>query len=538
MTPNSSFHMFVKLFSQCKALLHPEHKEESKENENDAKSKNELQPSRDNVSWLLKKSMKRGGAFLSLLAFVIVWWKRQNKKGKRSLLQHRIYRALRIGNGSGSGKQNDYRNAIETPLSVLLVAAKKGIIIKALINSDAISYKLDEKLPDKSKWRKTALPKGNPGLMKEVMDDITDGGCLDISVLPETLLSRLGTVFVTAFPFIYLFLLYHMMKRLQKGQHGSEDVGTDYEKDEPERTTFSDVAGVDTAQIELQEVVSYLSDPKPFLNVGAAPPRGLLLHGKPGLGKTLLARAVAGEAQADHFVSCSGSDFVEIYVGQGAKRVRNLFADARKQAIRKWRKKNKKGVSFFNRIFTQSLDIPPKDDNGHNYTRPPTAVIFFDEVDSIAKCRDGIGHGLMHGGNGGNDEREQTLNALLAELDGFNKSNVLTIIIAATNRISILDPAILRPGRFDRHVAISLPRAAGREAILKIHARNKNLDEDVDLSELANDKCTSNFTGAELKNVMNEAALLAVREGYTTICQHHLHHSIEKIRVMKSYCVN
>lgn len=178
------------------------------------------------------------------------------------------------------------------------------------------------------------------------------------------------------------------------------------------------------------------------------------------------------------------------------------------------------------------------DGDGNDYTRPPTAVIFFDEVDSIAKCRDGIGRGFMHGGSGGNDEREQTLNALLAELDGFNTSNVLTIIIAATNRISILDPAILRPGRFDRHVAVSLPHAAGREAILKIHAKNKNLDKDVDLSELANDRWTCDFTGAELKNVMNEAALLAVREGSTTICQHHLHQSIERSKVMKSYCVN
>jgi len=169
--------------------------------------------------------------------------------------------------------------------------------------------------------------------------------------------------------------------------------------------------------------------------------------------------------------------------------------------------------------------------------RPPTAVIFFDEIDSIAKCRDGIGRGLTNGGIGGNDEREQTLNALLSELDGFTQSDVSVIVIAATNRVSTLDPAILRPGRFDRHVALSPPNASGREAILKIHARNKCLSYDVTLSTIAADEWTYNFTGAELQNVMNEAALLAVRDGSSTICQHHLHQSIERIKAMKSISV-
>lgn len=482
------------------------------------------------ITW--RNKIRKGSLVISMITLVILWWRK--KKQKQSIYsQIKMFSRLRSDNNL-----NDHRNAIEAPLSVLLAAAKRGIILKALINTNSISYKLQQSIDSNSgsasttKWKRTILPKDNPGVMKEIMSDIAEGGCLDISVLPESLMARLSPIFVTAFPFIYLFLLYHMLKKLQKGQFDTNDVGTNYEKDGYEKTTFSDVAGIDTAQIELQEIVSYLSNPKPFITLGARPPRGLLLHGKPGLGKTLLARAVAGEANADYFVSCSGSDFVEIYVGQGAKRVRYLFDDARRQARRNWKKENRSNSGFS--LFCNVID----NCNGSKFERPPTAVIFIDEIDSIAKCRDGIGRGLTNGGIGGNDEREQTLNALLSELDGFQKSDVLIIVIAATNRVSTLDPAILRPGRFDRHVGLSPPTSAGREAILKIHSRNKKLAKDVDLASIADDQWTYNFTGAELQNVMNEAALLAVRADSEMICQKHLHQSTERIKVMKRYSAN
>ena len=500
----------------------------------------------------LRRKLIKRGALISILTFVMIWW---IKRKKGSLMQY----ILGISRGKSSGNKqhnniNDHRSAMEAPLPVLLAAAKKGSIVKALINSNSIAYQLSYLSSNESsskavaldnhlqRWKKTTLPKDNPKMMKEIMDDIAEGGCLDISVLPEPLISRLGPVFITAFPFLYLFILYHMLKRLQKG-HTDDDIGSSYTPDADnngaERITFADVAGVDTAQVELQEIVSYLSNPKPFLGVGARPPKGLLLHGRPGLGKTLLARAVAGEANADYFTSCSGSDFVEIYVGQGAKRVRQLFNLARNQAIRNWNKTHRKNNAMSFLFGARSVKRFYHSVHGDEsaIVRPPTAVIFFDEIDSIAKCRDGIGRGLTNGGIGGNDEREQTLNALLSELDGFTQSDVSVIVIAATNRVSTLDPAILRPGRFDRHVALSPPNASGREAILKIHARNKCLSYDVTLSTIAADEWTYNFTGAELQNVMNEAALLAVRDGSSTICQYHLHQSIERIKAMKSISI-
>ena len=228
-------------------------------------------------------------------------------------------------------------------------------------------------------------------------------------------------------------------------------------------TTFSDVAGADEEKEELQEIVDFLKEPAKFINLGARIPKGVLLVGPPGTGKTLLARAVAGEAGVQ-FLSISGSDFVEMYVGVGASRVRDLFEQAKKVA---------------------------------------PAIIFIDEIDAVGRQR---GTGL----GGGHDEREQTLNQLLVEMDGFG-TNEGVVVMAATNRADILDPALLRPGRFDRQVYVGLPDIRGRGEILKIHSRNKPLAEDVDLPTVA--KGTSGFTGADLENLCNEAALLAARRG-------------------------
>lgn len=235
------------------------------------------------ANWKKKKRVVFASA---LLSFIILWW-RKKLKG-RLLTKPFIHYVLR---GSSSDEDN-HRNAVETPLSLLLVAAKKGLITKAMINNNTIAYKLREQLSETTggkmvskTWKKSLFPKDNASLLKEIMNDLAEGGCLDVSVLPESLLSRMGPVFVTAFPFIYLFFLYHMLKRLQNGQNNIDNAGVDFQNEGFERTTFADVAGIDTAQVELQEIVSYLSNPKPFLGLGALPPKGLLLHGKPGLGK-------------------------------------------------------------------------------------------------------------------------------------------------------------------------------------------------------------------------------------------------------------
>ena len=233
------------------------------------------------------------------------------------------------------------------------------------------------------------------------------------------------------------------------------------------KVSFKDVAGADEEKEELQEIVEFLRDPDKYLKLGAHIPKGVLLVGPPGTGKTLLAKAVAGEAGVK-FLSISGSDFVEMYVGVGASRVRDLFVQAKKDA---------------------------------------PAIVFIDEIDAVGRQR---GSGL----GGGHDEREQTLNQLLVEMDGFG-SNEGVVVLAATNRVDILDPALLRPGRFDRQVYVGLPDIKGREDILKIHARNKPLAEDVDLGQVA--KGTPGFTGADLENLLNEAALLTGRQDKAAI---------------------
>ena len=245
------------------------------------------------------------------------------------------------------------------------------------------------------------------------------------------------------------------------------------------KVTFEDVAGADEEKEELREIVDFLRDPKKFVALGARIPKGVLLVGPPGTGKTLLARAVAGEAGVN-FLSISGSDFVELYVGVGASRVRDLFDQAKK-------------------------DCP--------------AIVFIDEIDAVGRQR---GAGL----GGGHDEREQTLNQLLVEMDGFS-ANEGVIVLAATNRVDILDPALLRPGRFDRQVYVGYPDMKGREAILKVHCRKKPLAEDVDLHEVA--KSTGGFTGADLENLMNEAALLAARKDQPFITLSDIQESVIKV---------
>ena len=247
------------------------------------------------------------------------------------------------------------------------------------------------------------------------------------------------------------------------------------------KVTFRDFAGLREEKEELEEIVDFLKDPKKYIQVGARIPKGVLLEGPPGTGKTLLAKAVAGEAGVPFF-SISGSDFVEMFVGVGASRVRDLFQDAKKNA---------------------------------------PCIIFIDEIDAVARRR---GSGL----GGGHDEREQTLNQLLVEMDGFGVNEGI-IVMAATNRKDILDPAILRPGRFDRDVIVGRPDVGGREEILKVHARNKPLGDDVDLKQIA--QTTAGFSGADLENLLNEAAILAAKENRVYIQQSDIRHAFVKVGI-------
>jgi cell division protease FtsH len=244
-------------------------------------------------------------------------------------------------------------------------------------------------------------------------------------------------------------------------------------------TTFADVAGIDEAKEEVSELVEFLKDPKRFQKLGGRIPKGILMVGSPGTGKTLLARAIAGEADVP-FLSISGSDFVEMFVGVGASRVRDLFNQAKKHA---------------------------------------PCIIFIDEIDAVGRHR---GAGL----GGGHDEREQTLNQLLVEMDGF-EANVNVILIAATNRPDVLDPALLRPGRFDRQIVVDRPDRSGREAILKVHSKGKPIGDDIDLGVLAGQ--TPGFTGADLANLINESALLTARAGKKTVTMHELEEGIMRV---------
>nr|WP_225225780.1 ATP-dependent zinc metalloprotease FtsH3 [Komarekiella delphini-convector] len=317
----------------------------------------------------------------------------------------------------------------------------------------------------------------------DLINTLTAKG-IDINVLPQTdegfWFKALSSLF---FPVLLLVGLFFLLRRAQNGP-GSQAMNFGKSKArvqmEPQtQVTFGDVAGIDQAKLELNEVVDFLKNADRFTAVGAKIPKGVLLVGPPGTGKTLLARAVAGEAGVPFF-SISGSEFVEMFVGVGASRVRDLFEQAKTNA---------------------------------------PCIVFIDEIDAVGRQR---GAGL----GGGNDEREQTLNQLLTEMDGF-EGNTGIIIIAATNRPDVLDAALLRPGRFDRQVVVDRPDYAGRSEILKVHARGKTLAKDVDLDKIA--RRTPGFTGADLSNLLNEAAILAARRNLTEISMDEINDAIDRV---------
>ncbi|HQO38457.1 MAG TPA: ATP-dependent zinc metalloprotease FtsH [Candidatus Omnitrophota bacterium] len=330
---------------------------------------------------------------------------------------------------------------------------------------------------------KLHIPENDPDLIKMIRENVPDFTIKPLRTFWAAFLFNVG-------PILLLILFWWMManrgeqlgNRIMSFGRVKPKINSDKDA---ERVTFSDVAGVDEAKEELKEVIEFLKDPKKFQKLGGKIPKGVLLVGPPGCGKTLIAKAVAGEAGVPFF-SISGSDFVEMFVGVGASRVRDLFEQARRAS---------------------------------KATGTKGAIIFIDEIDAVGRLRfSGIG--------GGHDEREQTLNALLVEMDGFDTYQGL-ILIAATNRPDTLDPALLRPGRFDRNIVVNLPDIKGREEILKVHSRKIKLDPKVDLQSLAAQ--TPGFSGADLANLCNEAALLAARHSKETVEMIDFEKSIERV---------
>ena len=346
---------------------------------------------------------------------------------------------------------------------------------------EEVSFKQDQilyKLKDDKKIYKTGKME-DPDIVK----DLEEKGVEYSSEIPEKPSLFMNFIMTWGFPILLFFLLQRAMtKRMQNlGGGGILGGGKKIKKYEPsgETVDFDDVAGQEEAEESLVEIVDYLKNPKKYTDIGAKCPKGALLVGPPGTGKTLLARAVAGESHVPFF-SIAGSEFVEMFAGRGAAMVRELFEEAKKNA---------------------------------------PCIIFIDEIDTIGKKRDA-------GGFSGNDEREQTLNQLLTEMDGFD-GNIGIVMLAATNRPEILDPALLRPGRFDRQIRVELPTLKDRIAILKVHARSYKMEDDIDYSLIA--RSTAGASGAQLANILNEAALRAVRMGQDKVRQEDIQESIEVV---------
>ena len=373
----------------------------------------------------------------------------------------------------------------DIPYSTVLELLEKGQVKSFVVEGDRIALELyneydgkDElicELADVSAFRAEVQP---------ILEKLTADGTLQYyHFVPAEGWSFYDLVLpLLIVGLVLLILWFLLMSRAQAGNGPAGNFGrarTTLGAPGNAKVTFNDVAGADEEKRELQEVVDFLRNPAKYTAIGAKIPHGMLLVGPPGTGKTLLARAVAGEADVQ-FLSISGSDFVELYVGVGASRVRDLFDQAKKVA---------------------------------------PAIIFIDEIDAVGRKR---GSGL----GGGHDEKEQTLNQLLVEMDGFARTEGV-IVLAATNRPDILDPALLRPGRFDRQIYVGAPDAKGREEILKVHARNKKLDSSVDLKVVA--LSTGGFTGADLSNLLNEAAILAARENRPVLNMEDLNEAMMKI---------
>ncbi|MFT4587558.1 MAG: cell division protease FtsH [Limisphaerales bacterium] len=415
-----------------------------KDDKNDKNGGDYRPPQRQYLIWI---------AILCLIPILIVF--RDSKDSRIETVDYRQFTGMVESNLIAKGAVINY-----TPQNEIRVI--EGEYLKAG-EKDPVPFKIDTPLSE------------------EFETELLLTGNFD-SKTPNTLMAN---VFFTLLPFILIALLlyFFLFRQIRMAGKGAMSFGKSKARllnKDRNKTTFRDVAGVDEAKDEVSELVDFLKDPKKFQKLGGRIPKGILMIGAPGTGKTLLAKAIAGEADASFF-SISGSDFVEMFVGVGASRVRDMFEQARKNT---------------------------------------PCLIFIDEIDAVGRSR---GHGL----GGGNDEREQTLNALLVEMDGFDTQEGI-IIIAATNRPDVLDPALLRPGRFDRQITVALPDVRGREEILKVHAKRIKLKPSVDLSVTA--RGTPGFSGAELANLLNEAALLAARNNKKAVGMIELEEARDKVR--------
>ncbi|HEY4781209.1 MAG TPA: ATP-dependent zinc metalloprotease FtsH, partial [Chthoniobacterales bacterium] len=370
---------------------------------------------------------------------------------------------------------NEGRISKEEPMQLVVTEGKTTQILRGAFDKER---KPGAGATSPDRFKTTVFLEFNKDLKSELE---SKGYKVDIRADSDVMLTALLNFAPIALFFFLIYLLFR--QQIRNAGKGALSFGKSKARmlaRDRNRVTFKDVAGVEEAKEEVQEIVDFLKDPKKFQKLGGRIPKGVLMVGPPGTGKTLLARAIAGEADVPFF-SISGSDFVEMFVGVGASRVRDMFEQGKKSA---------------------------------------PCIIFIDEIDAVGRHR---GHGL----GGGHDEREQTLNALLVEMDGFDTQEGV-IIIAATNRPDVLDPALLRPGRFDRQITVNLPDVKGREEILRVHAKRVKLAEGVDLGVAA--RGTPGYSGAELANVINEAALLAARRGLKAITMAELEESRDKVR--------
>lgn len=406
----------------------------------------------------MEKQKRRGPNWGSYILFIVIivgalWFMGQMQSAEQQMTYMEFLQEVEADNVSGPIiNQNE-----DVPTGYVSVTLKDSGAIRKVYVSDV---KEVEKLLLENK-------------IEYQMTDVEDESLMTV-ILPS--LITVGGI----------FLLFMLMNRQSSGGANAKamNFGKSRAKlstDNDKKVTFANVAGLKEEKEALEEIVDFLKEPKKYIQVGARIPKGVLLEGPPGTGKTLLAKAVAGEAGVPFF-SISGSDFVEMFVGVGASRVRDLFQDAKKNA---------------------------------------PCIVFIDEIDAVARRR---GSGL----GGGHDEREQTLNQLLVEMDGFGVNEGI-IVMAATNRKDILDPAILRPGRFDRNVLVGRPDVGGREEILKVHAKNKPLGDDVDLKQIA--QTTAGFSGADLENLLNEAAIIAAKEGRGYLKQQDIRQSFIKVGI-------
>ena len=366
-----------------------------------------------------------------------------------------------------------------TPYSMFIHQVQEQEVVKASVGQNEIRYQVKDELGDPGPVYSTTP------IFDLKLPDLLEANGVEFGATPPPQNQWIGSLLSWVIPPLIFIAVWRFFLARGGGPQGALSIGKSkakvYVEDEANKITFEDVAGVEEAKTELVEIVDFLKTPKRFTEIGAKIPKGVLLIGPPGTGKTLLAKAVAGEAGVPFF-SISGSEFIEMFVGVGSSRVRDLFEQAQKQA---------------------------------------PCIVFIDELDAIGKSR------ASGGFYGGNDEREQTLNQLLTEMDGFSAGDNTIIVLAATNRPETLDQALLRPGRFDRQVLVDRPDLKGREAILKIHAQEVKLGDNVDLNAIATR--TPGFVGADLANLVNEAALLAARNNRQAVLQEDFAEAIERV---------